>query len=389
MQCSQRVSRISASATGAVFERAAELRARGETLADFGAGEPDFPTPEHIKRAAVRALEQNFTRYTSTGGTHELKKAVVSRHAQDFGSNYAVEECLITAGGKQAIFEAMAATLDDGDEVVLPTPYWPSFLDIIRYAGGRAILLAADEAEGFALHADAVEELITPRTKMIVVNSPHNPTGSVVERGEMERLLQVAARHNVLLLSDECYCYFRYDDLPFSLGSSREREHLVLAGSMSKTYAMTGWRVGYALGSARLLGNMLKLQSHSTSNPNSIAQKAAVAALTGPQDVVETMRAEYRRRRERVLAGLGAIPGIGYSAPQGAFYVYPNVSTYLGRDGLADAGALACRLLVEARVVVVPGTAFGSSRHVRLAYTAPLEQIDEGLRRTAAFFRQL
>lgn len=386
MQFSERISRISISTTATVVQKADKLRATGASLVDFGAGEPDFPTPDHIKQAAVRALEENFTRYTPTGGIGDLKEALVERHARDFGSNYTVEECLVTVGGKQAIFEAMVATLNDGDEVILPVPYWVSFLDIIRYAGGKEVLLETDEAEGFAVRAEAVEKLITPRTRMIVVNSPNNPTGAVVPPEEMQRLLAVATRHNLLLLSDECYCQCVYEGQPFSLGSSKDCEHLLIVGSLSKTYAMTGWRVGFALGSTQLLANMLKLQSHSTSNPTSIAQKAAVEALRAPQDCVRAMLAEYHRRRDRVVKGLRAIPGIECTLPRGAFYAYPNISAYLNRDGLADTAALAGKLLEEAHVAVVPGQAFGTHQHVRLSYATSLGQIEEGLRRMAMFF---
>jgi aspartate aminotransferase len=386
MQFSERIGRISVSSTAAVLQKADKLRATGAKLVDFGAGEPDFPTPDHIKQAAVRALEENFTKYTPTGGTRELKEALVDRHAKDFGSHYSVEECLVTVGGKQAIFEAAVATLNDGDEVILPVPYWVSFLDIINYAGGKAVFLETDEAENFSVRADAVEKLITPRTRMIIVNSPNNPTGAVVGREDMERLLAVATRHKILLLSDECYCHFLYDDQPFSLGSSKDREHLLIVGSLSKTYAMTGWRVGFALGSNKLLANMLKLQSHSTSNPTSIAQKAAVEALRASQDSVRAMLAEYRRRRDRVVEGLRAIPGIQCTLPQGAFYAYPNISAYLNRDGLADTTVLAEKLLDEAHVAVVPGAAFGTQQHIRLSYATSQSQIDEGVRRMAAFF---
>jgi aspartate aminotransferase len=386
MQFSERISRISVSSTAAVVQNADKLRATGATLVDFGAGEPDFPTPDHIKQAAIRALEENFTRYTPTGGIPELKEALVDRHARDFGSNYSVEECLVTVGGKQAIFEAMVATLNDGDEVILSVPYWVSFLDIIRYAGGQAVLLETHEAEDFALRAEAVEERVTPCTKMIVVNSPNNPTGAVIPPEEMHKLLAVAARHNLLLLSDECYCQCLYEGEPFSLGSSTDREHLLVVGSLSKTYAMTGWRVGFALGSAKLLANMLKLQSHSTSNATSIAQKAAVEALQAPQDCVRGMLAQYRRRRDRMVEGLRAIPGIACTLPQGAFYAYPNIAAYLNRDGLADTARLAEKLLEEAHVAVVPGQAFGTHEHVRISYATSLEQIEEGLKRMAAFF---
>ena len=390
MQLSERISRISVSTIATVLQKAEKLKVRDTKLADFGAGEPDFPTPDHIKKAAIQAIEEDFTKYTATGGIRELRHALVEKHAKDHGSNYTVEECLVTVGGKQAIFEAMSAALNDGDEVILPTPYWVTFLEIIKYAGGKPVLLETLESENFAVHARGVEKLITPKTKLVVVNSPHNPTGAVVPPGEMEKLLALAIRHNLLLLSDECYSHFLYDGRkPFSLGASKEREHLLIVDSFSKTYAMTGWRVGFALGSTRLLANMLKLQSHSTSNPNSIAQKAALAAVHGPQAPVQMMLAEYRRRRDRVIEGLQSIPGIRCVPPHGAFYAYPNVGYYLKKDGLGDSSALAQRLLEEAHVAVVPGSAFGTQEHIRISYATSLEHINEGLRRMAAFFSKL
>ncbi len=390
MELSQRISRISVSSTLAVVQKAAKLRAEGVKVVSFGAGEPDFATPENIKRAAVEALDNNFTKYTPTGGILELKQAIIGRHSKDFGSTYAVEECLVTVGGKQAIFEAVAATINHGDEVILPVPYWVSFLDIVNYAGGKPVLLQTREEDGFNVKAEEVEKLITPKTKMLIVNSPSNPSGGVVPPEEMEKLLDVAKRHNILLLSDECYCQFLYDDRkPFSLGNSSNRENLLIVGSLSKTYAMTGWRVGFALGHRDLLRNMLKLQSHSTSNPTSFAQKAAVEALSGPQDSVQEMRAEYERRRNRIVEGLRAIPGIQCGMPAGAFYVYPNVSAYLKKDGIGDAKTLVDRLLDEAHVALVPGTAFGTADHVRISYATSQELIDEGLQRMKEFFGRL
>ncbi len=277
MQFSESVSRISVSSTAAVVIKADKLKASGVNLVDFGAGEPDFPTPENIKKAAMEALRQNFTKYTATGGTRDLKEAIVERHARDFGSTYTPEECLATVGGKHAIFEAVAATINCGDEVILSIPYWVSFLDIVQYAGGKAVLMATREDDNFAVRAAAVEKLVTPKTRMIIINSPSNPAGAVVPDAEMDKLLALAVERNILLLSDETYCHFLYDGRkPYSLGASGNRENLVLIGSLSKTYAMTGWRVGFALGNAKLIGNMLKLQSHSTSNPTSFAQKGAM-----------------------------------------------------------------------------------------------------------------
>ncbi len=390
MQFSERISRISVSSTVAVMTKADQLKAGGVDLVDFGCGEPDFPTPENIKQAAVEALRQNYTKYTPTGGIRELKQAIVDRHAKDFGSNYTVEECLVTIGGKQAIFEAVAATINHGDEVILPVPYWVSFVDIIHYAGGKAVLLGTSEEEDFAVRAEAVEKRVTPRTKLVIVNSPNNPTGAVIPPQEMERLLALAKRRQILLMSDECYCHFLYDGRrPFSLGTSKDRENLLIVGSLSKTYAMTGWRVGYALGPARLLANMLKLQSHSTSNATSFAQKGAMEALRGPQDSVRQMLAEYQRRRDKIVAGLRAIPGVRCNMPEGAFYAYPNVGAFLKKNGLADTTVLAEKLLDEARVAVVPGPAFGTHDHVRISYATSMEQIDEGLRRLNHFFGKI
>lgn len=387
MRFSGRMSRISVSSTAAVVQKADKLKASGVEVVDFGVGEPDFPTPEDIKRAAIEAMLQDFTKYTPTGGIRDLKQAIVESHARDFGSDYAPEECLVTVGGKHAIFEAVSALVDHGDEVILPVPYWVTFLDVITYAGGKPVLLRTAEQDNFAVRADAVEKLITPKTRLVIINSPSNPAGAVVPPEEMEKLLALAVERNLVLMSDECYCKFLYDGRqPFSLGSSRNRENLVIVGSLSKTYSMTGWRVGFALGQAPLISNMLKLQSHSTSNATSFVQKGAIEALTGPQDSVPAMLAEYARRRSKIVAGLQEIPGIRCPEPQGAFYVYPNVSAYLGSSGLADATALASRLLDEAHVAVVPGLAFGTSEHVRISYAASIAQIEEGLRRLKTFF---
>jgi len=390
VRLSERISRISVSTIATVLQKAEKLKVKDAGLADFGAGEPDFHTPDHIKKAAISAINDNFTKYTATGGISELRQALVEHHAKSYGSNYTVEECLVTVGGKQAIFEAMSAVLNEGDEVILPVPHWVTFLEIIKYEGAKPVLLETSESENFAVHSEAIEKLITPKTRLIIVNSPHNPTGAVVPPGEMEKILALAIRHNLLLISDECYCHFVYDGRkPFSLGSSREREHLLIVDSFSKTYAMTGWRVGFALGPARLLANMLKLQSHSTSNPNSIAQKAALAAVEGPQEPVHAMLAEYRHRRDRLMEGLKSIPGLRCVPPHGAFYAYPNVGYYLKQDGLGDTSVLAERLLEEAHVAVVPGTAFGTHEHIRISYATSMEHINEGLRRMAAFFSKL
>lgn len=386
MQFSERIGRISVSPTLAVSQKAAKMKAEGVDVVDFGAGEPDFATPENVKKAAIEAIHQNFTKYTATGGIAELKKAVVARHAKDFGSSFKPEECLITVGGKQAIYEAVSAVINEGDEVILPVPYWVSFLDIVNYNGGKLRLLQTRESEGFTVRAADVEKLITPKTRLLIVNSPSNPSGAVVPQDEMLKLLALAERHNFLLMSDECYCHFVYgDSAPYSLGASSNRENLLIVGSLSKTYAMTGWRVGFALGAEPLLKKMLNLQSHSTSNPTSIAQKAAVEALNGPQDSVREMLAEYARRREKIVSVLRAISGVQCVMPAGAFYAYPNVGGVLRMAGMKDATELAARLLEEVHVAVVPGPAFGTSEHIRISYATSQERIAEGLKRLKQF----
>jgi aspartate aminotransferase len=365
---------------------AEKLRSEGVDVVDFGAGEPDFPTPDNIKQAAIRALEQNFTKYTAAGGTPELRKAVCERHARDFGTSYQPSECIVTVGGKHVIFNLTQAAINPGDEVVIPVPYWVTYKDVVNYAGGRCVFVETGEAGGFHLTAAMVEPHLTARTKMVIVNSPSNPTGAVIDRGEFEKIFQLTSKRGIYLMTDECYGKFLYDSEPFSIASlPGAKETVLVAGSLSKTYAMTGWRIGFGLVPAALVGAMTKLQSHSTSNPTSISQKAAVEALRGPQDSVGAMLAEYRRRRDFVLGRLRAIPGVTCAEPRGAFYVYPNVGVALGRNGIANTLQFAEKLLTEAHVAVVPGEAFGTARQVRISYTSPLGELERGLDRLHQF----
>ncbi len=381
----ERISRISVSSTMRVMAEAEKMRAQGVDVVDFGAGEPDFPTPENIKRAAIRAVEQNFTRYTNAGGTMELKEAVCERHAADFGTAYQPAECLITVGGKHAIFNLTQALLNPGDEVVIPAPYWVTYKDVVNYAGAKCVFVATDEERDFALTAEMIEAHLTERTKLVMVNSPSNPSGAVVDREEFEKIHRLTARRGVFLMTDECYCHFLYGGRPFSIASvAGARENVLVAGSLSKTYAMTGWRIGYALAPAPVIGAMLKLQSHATSNPNSIAQKAAVEALRGPQDSVGEMLAEYTRRRDFVVRRLRAIPGVRCAEPRGAFYAYPNISVALG-NGVSSAMQFAEQLLSKAAVAVVPGEAFGTGEHVRISYAASMQELERGLERLHRF----
>lgn len=384
----ERINRIEISATLAVVNEAEKLRAEGIDLVDFGAGEPHFPTPKHIKDAAITAIQSNFTKYTAVGGTAELRDAIVQRHAADFDSHYRREEVIASVGGKHALFNAMQVLVDHGDEVILPVPYWVSFKDIIRYAGGRPVMVETDESRNFALTAEMLSRAVTSRTRLIILNSPGNPSGAVMNPEDMREIAQLAARRGIWVLSDECYVYLNYTGRKFSLGSVAEvfRDRVLLAGSLSKTYAMTGWRLGYALGPEAVVKAMQKLQSQSTSNPTSIVQKAAVAALKGSQQCVEDMRREYIQLRDRVVEGLRAIPGIRCSQPEGAFYAYPNVSAYFGRDGMKTAADVAGRLLREAHVVTVPGEGFGTREHIRVSYATSAEELDRGLERLRKFF---
>ncbi|MGH9604204.1 MAG: pyridoxal phosphate-dependent aminotransferase [Terracidiphilus sp.] len=389
-----RIGRIEVSATMAVAAEAAKLRAQGANLVDFGAGEPHFPTPRPIKDAAIAAIDANFTRYTVVPGIPDVRKAIVERHTCDFGSDYAMDEAIFTTGGKQALFNAIQILVDHGDEVILPVPYWVSFKDIIQYAGGTVVYLETSEAENFRITANAIERAITPRTKAIVLNSPSNPAGSVVSAEDLERIVHLAHERGIFLLLDECYVYLNYAGKPVSAGSfTWAKEQMVILGSLSKTYSMTGWRAGYALASKSVVANLSKLQSQSTSNATSIVQKAAIAALTGSQECVGEFRAEFIGLRDHILARLAEIPGVTCTKPEGAFYVYPNISAYLetkgGKGGVRTATELATRLLHEAHVVTVPGEAFGTGEHLRMSYPVTRQNIDEGTRRMAEFLGRL
>jgi aspartate aminotransferase len=385
-----RIGRIEVSATMAVAAEAAKLRAQGANLVDFGAGEPHFPTPRHIKDAAIAAIEANFTKYTVVPGIPDVRKAIVERHACDFGSDYGLDEAIFTTGEKHALFNAVQILVDHGDEVILPVPYWVSFKDIIQYAGGKVVYVETQEGENFRITADAIEKAITAKTKAIILNSPSNPAGNVVSAEDLERIVHLAHERGIFLLLDECYAYLNYEGKPVSAGSfTWAKEHLVVLGSLSKTYAMTGWRAGFALAPKRIVANLSKLQSQQTSNATSIVQKAAIAALAGSQECVSEFRAEFKDLRDYMLAKLTAIPGVTCTKPEGAFYVYPNIGAFLGKGGIKSATDLATKLLHEAHVVVVPGEAFGTAEHVRISYPVTKQNIDEGTRRMAEYLGKL
>jgi len=387
MQLSDSVNRIGISQTLAVLQEAERYKARGIDVADFGPGEPDFPTPEPIKRAAIKALEENRTKYTPAAGVAALRQAICDWHAAQLGSSFQPAECIACSGGKHAIFNAICSLVNPGDEVVIPAPYWVSYPDMVKYAGGTPVFLQTRADDGFFMRAAELEKLLTPRTRLVIADSPNNPTGAVIPQDEFAKILAVCKRRGVWLLADECYSHFTYGVArPFSIASlPGAKERLIVAGSLSKTFAMTGWRMGYALAPHPLVEAMTKLQSQSTSNPTSIAQYAAIEALRGPMDSVAAMLAEYARRRERILAGVRAIPGVTCTAPQGAFYVFPNVSAHL-TSAMPDSTAVARQLLEREHVAVVPGDAFGATGHLRLSYATSMERIEEGLRRLTRFF---
>ena len=387
---SDRIGRIEVSATMAITAEALKMKAQGIDLADFGAGEPHFVTPQHIKDAAIDAIQKNFTRYTAVAGVPEVRKAIVDRHAADFGSNYTVEECVFTTGGKLALFNAVQVLVDHGDEVILPVPYWVSFKDIIQYAGGKVVYVESSEIENFRITAKMIEAAITPKTKAIILNTPSNPSGAVVSPEDLEAIVRLAHARGIYVLLDECYVYLTFTGKVVSGGSFTDcKEHIVVLGSLSKTYAMTGWRAGFALGPKPIIAAMSKLQSQSTSNTASMVQQASIAALTASQKCVAEMRADYLKLRDRVLEGFKTIPGLTCTVPEGAFYVYPNIKAFLGKGEVRTASDLAAKLLSEAHVVVVPGEAFGTAEHIRLSYAVSADVIDKGVQRIREYLSKL
>ena len=386
LELSERIGLISVSSTMKVAADADRLRREGVDVVDFGAGEPDFPTPDNIKQAAINAIHGNFTKYTPAGGTQELKQALCDRHREDYGTNYTANECVVSVGGKHVIFNIAQVVLNPGDEVIIPVPYWVTYKDVVNYTGAKCVFVETSEADGFTLTASMIEPYINDKTRMVIINSPSNPSGGVLDREEFERILALTSRRDIWLMTDECYCRFLYDSEPYSIAASKGAKDTVLvAGSLSKTYSMTGWRIGFGLGPASVMSSINKLQSHSTSNPTSIAQKAAVEAVRGPQESVGIMLAEYRKRRDYVIERLCQIPGVNIRVPKGAFYAYPDISCALKEGGMRNPMDFAEQLLAKAHVAVVPGEAFGTEKHVRISYAASMEDLKKGLDRIHKF----
>jgi aspartate aminotransferase len=389
---SVRVAAMSASSTLAVLQKADSLRRAGYDVIDLGAGEPDFNTPEHIKQAAHQAITDNFTRYTPAAGTKEIKDAIIKYFIQETNTQYHPSEIVVAAGGKQAIFNAILTLINPGDEVLLPAPYWVTFPEIVTLAQGKTLIIDT-EINNFQLTKEMVANYISPRTKLLILNSPSNPSGRVIDQKEFVAIAELAAKNNIWLLSDECYYQFVYPpEKPFSAASLREdlRANTLVCGSFSKTYAMTGWRLGYALGPKEWIAEMVKVQSHSTSNPSSIGQKAAIAALVNPQDSVVEMLAEYKKRRDYLIPALNSITGVECVEPEGAFYAFPNIKKVLAsNEKIKTSDALAEHFLTQAHVALTAGSAFGSEGYLRISYATSLDTLKQGVERINACIEKL
>ena len=381
---SHRIKNIAPSATLAIDAKAKQLKKEGNDVVIFGAGEPDFNTPENIKQAAIRAINNNITRYTPVGGMLELKKAVADKFKRSNNIAYDVSEILVSCGGKHALYNIAMALLDKGDEAILPVPYWVSYEEMIKLADAKPIFCETDER--FKLTANNVEEKINDKTKLLILNTPSNPTGAIVEPIEIKKIAKLAVDNNFYVVSDEVYEFFLYgskEHLSIASLNDEIKNLTVTANSVSKTYAMTGWRIGYCGASMEIIKAMDNLQSHSTSNPSSIAQMAALEALSGPQDSVKQMVSAFDERRKFMHERLNEIDGISCIEPEGAFYAFPDISA-TGMNSME----FASKLLDEALVAVVPGVAFGSDKHVRLSYATSINEIERGLDRIERWLKQ-
>jgi aspartate aminotransferase len=389
-QPADNVAQMQASSTLAAMQAAESLRAEGADVVDFGPGEPDFDTPDNIKDAAAAAMRAGKTKYTATSGTRELQQSIIDLYRNAFGASYERNEVMATSGGKQAIFNAVVSLINPGDEVLIAKPYWVTFPEVVIFARGIPVFIETEET-GFVLSAAEVARAITPRTKLIILNSPCNPSGRVIPPLEFQKIMELLLDHGIYVITDECYLRFVYPPAQvFSAASlpAELRARLCVAGSFSKTYAMTGWRVGYALAPRDWTREMLKVQGHSTSNANSIAQAAAVEALTGPQESVARMLAEYTARRAWLLNALKEIPGLTCNEPEGAFYAFPSVRGCLN-DELKSSAEFAARLLLEQHTVVTDGAGFGAEGYLRISYATSMERLQEGVTRIKRFVARL
>lgn len=391
-----RATGISPSPTLSIDAKAKKMVAEGMDVVNFGVGEPDFDTPDHIKQAAVEALQKGMTKYTPVAGTDRLKAAIIKKLKEDNGLEYQPSQIVVSAGAKHSLYNAFQVLIQEGDEVILPAPYWVSYLEQIKLAGGTPVIVQTRASNGFKLTPEELESVLTRRTRLVVLNSPSNPTGSVYTRAELEALGEILVRQGVVIISDEIYEKLVYDGtehVSIASLSPQLKELTVVINGVSKSYAMTGWRIGYAAAPQPVAKAMADLQSHSTSNPTSIAQAASVAALEGPQESLAEMVREFNRRRDYMLERVNAIEGLSCGRPGGAFYLFPDMSAYIGREfkgkRIGGAGDLAQVLLEDALVAVVPGVAFGDDRCFRLSYAASMERIVEGMDRIEKLLSQI
>ena len=388
MNLADRAKNISPSPTLSIDAKAKKLIAGGADVVNFGVGEPDFDTPDHIKAAAIDAINRGMTKYTAVAGTDQIKEAIIKKFKDDNGLDYQPGQIVVSAGAKHSLYNAFQVLCQVGDEVILPAPYWVSYLEQIKLTGGTPIIVQTRASNGFKLTPGELEGAITPRTRMILINSPSNPTGAVYTRSEMEALGEILVRHNITIISDEIYEKLIYDGLEhvsIAALSPELKELTVVINGVSKSYAMTGWRIGYAAAPGPVAKAMADLQSHSTSNPTSIAQAASVAALSGTQGPLREMVREFNRRRDYMLERVNGIQGLSCGCPGGAFYLFPDMGHYINCSysgkRIEGASDLAAILLDEANVALVPGIAFGDDRCFRLSYATSMEKINEGLNR--------
>jgi aspartate aminotransferase len=380
----RRVREMQISPTLAVMNRALELAAQGIDIVDLGPGEPDFPTPSFVCEAGKRAIDRGLTKYTSGNGTKALRDALASRYNQRYGTSLTAENVIAGTGGKQELFNVTLALVDEGDEVIIPSPYWVSFPDQVQFAGGTPVFARTDPRNDFRPTFADIEAVATGRTRGVIINSPCNPSGAVIAEKELQRIIEWCASRDAFLMFDETYEFFVYDGAKHVSAVRWFEDYpetIVAVNSMSKTFAMTGWRLGYGIAHRDVITAAGKIQSHSTSNPSSISQAAALEALGGGEEEVRRMWDAYRERRAWLIPAINAIEGVCCAPPDGAFYIFPEVKSYFGRGGVRDSQTLADYLLDEARVAVVPGSAFGSDDHVRISYATSMERLQEGVRR--------
>jgi aspartate aminotransferase len=396
MKLAARAGRILPSPTLAITAKAKALAAQGVDVVDFASGEPDFDTPDHVKAAAEAAMQTGFTKYTPSSGTDELRQAIAKKLEADHGLRYDKSQILVSCGAKHSLYYLAEACYEAGDEIIIPTPYWVSYSDQVLLNDASPVFLPTLEAEGYAIMKDRLEAVVTPRSKAIIVNSPCNPTGAMYDRATLEVIAEAACRHDLLVVSDEIYdkiCYDGRRQVSIASLSPEVAARTVVINGVSKAYAMTGWRIGYAAGPKDILTAMANIQSQSTSNPTSISQKAAVAAINGGDEFPRRMVLDFDRRRRVIVDRLNAMPGVRCALPAGAFYAFPNVAGLFGRRGpqgpITTPADLATYLLNEAKIAVVPGEPFGSAAHIRLSYATSDEAIRTGMDRMAAALRHL